>query len=388
MLRRFSASLRALWIGSVVVFLVVGSAPQANAHSAGNAPSSNYVARIAEITREDGVALRPGEISFDLRSIEATSRLELTWRGGPELSIPDYDGNPYLRVGREGVFENEQSRAVYLNRDRNGATNVPENLNPSGPPVWKRLSSKPVARWHDHRGHRMGGDPPQVRTAPDKAHLVQRETVTILSGASPDGRTTADTVAYEATVEVRWVPGPSKLPWIAGSAVLAIGVAAMSAVVGRSDRGRTRLRPVVLVCVVALVIADVVHLIGISLGIRGTFSQGLTRMIGIGFPSFAAWIASAIGMILFLRKRADGLYLVTFGAGLMAMVGGFADLSALSSTSVPFAFPTTVARIVITLTIGFGVGLVFGGVLLTRPLPDPSDTAELASSFPRTESAV
>lgn len=54
-------------------------------------------------------------------------------------------------------------------------------------------------------------------------------------------------------------------------------------------------------------------------------------------------------------------------------MGGLADVSALSSSSVPFAFPSIVARIVITLTIGLGIGLVVAGVLLTRPIPeDPS----------------
>lgn len=372
MLRLRAISLRALIACALPALILVSLAPEAGAHSAGNAPSSNYVAKIIGVT-SGGVALPVGEPSFGLRSIEAGSRLELRWREGPELSVPDYDANPYLRVGSAGVFENQQSAAVYLNRDRNGATDVPDNLNPTGPPQWKRISTEPVARWHDHRGHRMGGDPPQVRTAPGKPHLVQRETVPIFSGASPSGKLTADTVRYDATVEVRWEPGPSKMPWLLGAGVLALGLALSSGLVGRTALGRTRLRPLVILSVLSLGAADAIHLFGISFGIRGTVAEGLTRTLGIGFGSFAAWIAAILGLILYLRKRTDGLYLVTFGAGLMTLVGGLADVSALSSSSVPFAFPSIVARIVITLTIGLGIGLVVAGVLLTRPIPeDPS----------------
>lgn len=370
MLTRIARSVRTLLVGCVLLIGHVLRAPEAAAHSAGNAPSSNYIAQVISIVREDGVPLQAGKPSFDLRSIEAGSRLELRWRGGPELSVPDYDGNPYLRVGPDGVFQNEQSAAVYLNKDRNGATDVPETLDPTGPPKWKRLSLDSVVRWHDHRGHRMGGDPPQVRKAPGKPHLVQREVVVILQGSSPDGIVTGDTVQYDATVEVRWKPGSSKLPWLVAAAVLALGLSLASSFDGRTLAGRRRLRPLIIPTVVMLLVADVVHLVGIAFGIRSTFTEGLARTASIGFASFVAWIATLVGLWMYLRKRTDGLYLVTFGAGLITMVGGLADLSTLSASSIPFAFAPVVARVVITLTIGLGIGIVFAGVLLTRPTPE------------------
>ncbi len=386
MLTRAERSIRTLVAGCLLLVAHIVSAPDAAAHSAGNAPSSNYIAHVVSIVLQDGVPLRAGKPSFDLRSIEAGSRLELRWRSGPELSVPDYDGNPYLRVGPDGVFQNEQSAAVYLNKDRNGATDVPETLNPTGPPKWKRLSSDAVVRWHDHRGHRMGGDPPQVRKAPGKPHLVQREVVVVLQGASPDGAVTTDTVQYNATVEVRWKPGSSKLPWLAAAALLALGLSLASTFEGRTLAGRKRLRPLIILAAVALLVADVVHLVGIAFGIRSTFTEGLTRTASIGFASFAAWIATLVGLWMYLRKRTDGLYLVTFGAGLMTMVGGLADLSTLSASSIPFAFAPVVARVVITLTIGLGIGLVVAGVLLTRPTPEelPSDDTSAGQVVVRT----
>jgi hypothetical protein len=344
-----------------IVFAV--SASPADAHSAGNTPSSNYVSKVISIRAADG-----GESPFTLQSIEAGSRLELRWRNGPEVFVPDYDGNPYLRVGPDGVFENQESTAVYLNRDRNGATDVPEGLNPTGKPRWKKVSSEPVARWHDHRGHRMGGDPPQVRKSPGKPHLVQRETLEILQGADADGRAQSTTRTFTATVEVRWKPGPSSLPWLALAGVLASAIITLSLIGGRTSEGRRLLRGPLVVATLGLVVVDAIHLLGIAFGVRGTVSAGLARAANIGFGSFAAWIAATVGVVLFLRRRDDGLYLVTFAAGLMALVGGFSDLASLGQTSVPFAFSALVARIVVALTIGLGVGLLVGGVLLTRPL--------------------
>jgi hypothetical protein len=347
---------------ALTIAFVVGASP-ADAHSAGNTPSSNYVSKVISIRAADG-----GEVPFTLQSIEAGSRLELRWRNGSEVFVPDYDGNPYLRVGPEGVFENQESTAVYLNRDRNGATDVPEGLNPTGKPRWKKLSSEPVVRWHDHRGHRMGGDPPQVRKSPGKPHLVQRETLEILQGADTDGRAQSTTRTFRATVEVRWKPGPSSLPWLALAGVLAIGIITATVIGGRTSEGRRLLRGPLAFTALGLVVVDVVHLLGIAFGVRGTMSAGLARAANIGFGSFAAWIAAIVGVVLFLRRRDDGLYLVTFAAGLMALVGGFSDLSSLGQTSVPFAFSAFVARLVIALTIGLGVGLLVAGVLLTRPL--------------------
>jgi hypothetical protein len=350
------------------VLALRGAAP-AEAHSASNTPSSNYVTKVISIRAADG-----GEVPFALHSIEAGSRLELRWKTGPEVFVPDYDCNPYLRVGADGVFENQESTAVYLNRDRNGSTDVPEGLNPTGKPRWKKLSSESVVRWHDHRGHRMGGDPPQVRNAQGKPHLVQKETLEIQQGADTDGRART----FTATVEVRWKPGPSSWPWLAIAGLIAIGLTAWSLVGGRTAEGRSRLRGPLTIAVVALVSIDAIHLMGIAFGVRGTTGEGLARAANIGFGSFAAWIAAIVGLALFLRRRDDGLYLVTFAAGLMALVGGFSDLSSLGQTSVPFAFSALVARIVITLTIGLGVGLLIAGVLLTRPLTEkPIEQPEL-----------
>ena len=102
--------------------------------------------------------------------------------------------------------------------------------------------------WHDHRAHWEADEPPdQVRRSPSSAHVAVPEWTVELS----TGRRLAVVVG-----EVRWVPGPSPLPWLAGAALLAMAVVAGS-------RGRRWLGA--LVAAVALVVAlDLVQLIGLA----------------------------------------------------------------------------------------------------------------------------
>ena len=84
-----------------------------------------------------------------------------------------YDHEPYLRVGRRGVFENTRSPATYLNRSTTISGRPPASADASAAPVWRRISSGTTARWHDHRAHFMGSDdPPAVARNPDTRRVV------------------------------------------------------------------------------------------------------------------------------------------------------------------------------------------------------------------------
>ena len=315
--------------------------------------------------RSHGHGHQPSTDSFTIGVIEATSRVELRWHSGPVVEVPDYDGYPYLRVGPDGVVENQQSFAVYLNRDRNGATTVPENLKPEGAPQWKRISSEPVARWHDHRVHWMGTvRPDRVVQRPAERQVVQPFTVDVRQGSA--------TFRVSGTLE--WVPGPSPLPYLLRAAASGLALLALALWVGLRPDRRDAARIVVAVSCVALVMADAVHLVGIAFGIRGTTSQALARMVSVGFVSMLAWIVLLVASVLLLRRRFDAFYLVVLGAGLVALIGGLADVGVLSRTSAPFAFPVWTLRILVTLTIGLGAGLGVAAVLLTRRAPEPVAT--------------
>ncbi len=346
-------------VSFTLAFLCLGVfSPEADAHSAGNSPSSNYLTSIESIRATPSSGIRKG---FRLRSIEAGSRLELRWLSGPEIVVPDYDDHPYLRIGSRGAFVNTQSNAYYLNRDRNGATPLPTDLHPEGPPTWLKLSTEPVARWHDHRAHLMGGEPPNVAADPGHRHTVQEESVTFSQGKN----------TFDAAVRVSWVPGPNATPLLIGAGAIAMVLTAWGWWAMR--RGR-RLKTFCSVLLGLLIVVDAFHLTGIAFGIQGTFTSSLARMFSVGFVSIAAWLIGLISMyVLVRRKNTDGFYLAAFSAAFITLVGGLADFAVLYRTSIPFAFPVTLARWSVIGTLALGVTVVVTAVRSTRPEPVRSD---------------
>ena len=342
--------------------LVLGSSP-AHAHSASNSPASNYQTRL--------VRVEPASEAYEVKVIETGIRFELRWKSGPELTVPDYDGHPYLRIGPNGVEENQQSNAKYLNSSRFGS-NVPLDLKPEGPPQWKRISTEPVARWHDHRIHWMSSElPDQVAKTPNQTHVLPTAPVEFSAG----------TTLVTATTEMRWIPGPSAVPYFVLAGFLGILTLGLAFWAHRNvARRRLAIRIICALCLL-LVVADAVHLVGIAFGIQSPLAPALGRMVSVGFVSLAAWLITMVGIALALRNRLDAPYLLTFGAALMAVVGGIVDLVVLSKSSLPVAFGTggpALVRLMVAVTIGLGFGIAAAGVLLTQPIATtPPSTSNL-----------
>jgi hypothetical protein len=120
--------------------------------------------------------------------------LEVTNEGDEALVVAGYDGEPYLRVGPDGVDRNRRSPATYLNDDRIGRrvsarTDVamPRDVDPSAPPEWIRISDVPEVRWHDHRVHWMSPSPPRfVEAGPVARALMRVNLVGVIGRAGED----------------------------------------------------------------------------------------------------------------------------------------------------------------------------------------------------------
>jgi hypothetical protein len=121
------------------------------------------------------------------------------------------------RIGPDGVFENLLARDL-LESHATGDTAVPPGCERStgDPPKWYKAPSGHTYRWHDHRAHSMGGQPPPaVRAAPDSSSVSASGTCRSI---------TARRIAVAGTLD--WVPGPSGI-WLPLVIVLfAIGVLA------------------------------------------------------------------------------------------------------------------------------------------------------------------
>ena len=198
--------------GLAVGVVLVNAAPAA-AHTVGGEHATNYRTRVRVVV--------PAVRGIALRAIEHGDRLQLTNATARDVVVLGYDGEPYLRVGPRGVFENTRSPATYLNRTRLGTDTPPKSADPSASPEWRRVSGGTTARWHDHRAHWMSTtEPPPVQRAPQDPHLIQRFTITLHTGGE----------VLRGRGDVWWVPPPSPWPWVA----LALGFGVAIVVLART----------------------------------------------------------------------------------------------------------------------------------------------------------
>jgi len=340
---------------------LVATAAPASAHTVGGVNATNYRTTIRSVSPSGG--------AVTIRVIDNGARLELRNTGKQDVIVEGYDGEPYLRVGPRGAFENVHSPARYLNRVRRNAAPPPASADPKAPPEWTQISSGTVARWHDHRAHWMGGiDPPIVQREPGHEHLIQRFVIPLHRG---------DT-SIRVTGDVRWIPGPSPWPWIAGAAVLAIGT-----VIG----ARTRAAPTVLgAALTAALIGAVVHAVGAWTYATNAFPN----RAGDALPTIGA---AALGVVALVQLRRRGLRaaapLLVFAGLFLGIAIGLADISALTRSQLPTDLAPALDRLTIAVALGGGVGVAGGAAFFVAerrpPPPPPPGAARLADPGPGSE---
>lgn len=188
---------------------MVVCAPGAGAHSSvgSGVSASNYRVTVTDPIDVPGVSLDVGE---------AGTVLVLTNTTDHAVTVLGYDGEPYLRVGPDGVEENLDSPARYLNRSADRPGVAPLGVG-EGPPEWRQVSDGRTVSWHDHRSHWMVEDPPEVRDDPTSRHLISEWEVPI----EIDGE------IVTAAGVIAWVPPSPAWPWLLATAVLAVAAAAV-----------------------------------------------------------------------------------------------------------------------------------------------------------------
>jgi hypothetical protein len=337
-----SASRRAVIVVAVAALLLAIEAAPAAAHAVGGAQASNYQTRI--------LSIQPVVPGLQVEVADAGARLRLRNHTGREVTVLGYAGEPYLRVGPAGVFENRRSPATYLNRARINPAPPPPDASADAPPLWHRIGDGDTVTWHDHRAHWMAPtDPPDVKAAPNRTQVV-------LPGWQAELRVGNQPVRVSG--DLRWVPGPSPWPWVA------IAVAWLLLVMVAS---RQRRWPQLLAVLTGLLIAiDLLHTVGIWTGTSASTAAKAYASLG----SWAGWVlgALAIHRLLGPNPRRGTIYLV-LAAVLMADVGGIGDLGSLYRSQLAVALPDPLTRALVATTLGLGIGLVISGLRLARPRP-------------------
>jgi hypothetical protein len=345
-----------LSVTAALVWLGVAAAP-ASAHTVSGVSATNLHTHLRSVT--------PHTPGLEVKVVEAGSRLQVENRTGKELLVLGYKDEPYLRIGPEGVFQNKLSPATYINRTRKGQE-PPESAKNAkvGETDWQKISSHPLARWHDHRIHWMlPTNPTAVQANPDQRRVIIPEWVVTMK----DGPE-----AISVKGDLVWEPGPSGLPWY----LLVVALVALVVFIGRRPGWAPGLAAVTAV----VVAVDIFHTLGLGLANAGDLSYRLTKAITQSPFAVIGWAVGVLGVVWLLRRGSEGLPLAALAALQVALLGGVADISALSRSVVPFGFGTGLARLMVAASLGLGLGLTAAVVLLFAGLGGPVTRDEPAAA--------
>lgn len=336
---------------ALLAAVVAGSAPPAGAHDVGSL-LGNYETRLT--------AVDPAVDGVEVAVIEGGNRLEVRNDTDEELVVLGYEDEPYLRIGPDGVFENVNSPATYLNADREGSGEVPERADPSADPEWRKISSEPVARWHDHRIHWMSAsDPPAVQAAPDEQHVVIEGWVVPL-------------VHRDQTIEVvgdlLWLPPPS--PAVPAVIVLIVGAAVTATGLLRSWRAWSG------AAVLLLVATCTIAALGLGFFSSGSFTDQLVESLADALYLPFLLAGGVASIVLLVRNHPFAPYLTIFTGAVGALFGGIFQARMLVSSVLPTALDPALARGLVALTLGLGVGLLGAGVLAIVRTPTATAGAD------------
>lgn len=330
----------------VVLMSVAGAATPAWAHGTSAVGATNYRTRVLDMS--------PAVPGLAVDAVDLGDHLELRNDTGTEITVLGYNGEPYLRVGPDGVFENLRSPATYENRSSDpGDTEIPESADPEAEPEWRRTSTGTTVRWHDHRAHWTRVDDPEVvQRDRGSSHVVQDWTVELQMGDE-------DIVV---TGDIVWVPPPSPWGWLVASAFL-LGLVALLA-------RRRAWVPVVAVALAAAIAAQVVLLVAqwqaVTSPAIGNHVYGLLAIaLGTG----------ALAWLLARRDPYDAAPVVLFAGLLLALGGGLANLSAFSKSQLVSTLSTTLTRWLVVTVLGAGAGIAVAAALrLRRAIPATAGT--------------
>jgi hypothetical protein len=365
----------ALLVAALTALLLGGVATPAHAHGRGS-DATNMRSVIREAPEIAGV---------EWRIHGGDELLELRNTSGREIVVLGYEqpeGRPYLRVGPDGVFENRNSEATYINRDRQGVVDLPAGIDASAPPDWARISDGPSAIWHDHRMHYMGVGIPLAVTDPSvETTIIERWEVPFVI----DGET------YVVAGDLTWIPGTSPVPWLLIGLLLALPALLGLRTEPETDptapdpeqpvRWPGLARPAAAVLAVA-VLLNVTHLVDDLLavplpgGVRALAAAQTVLFLAIGaFGALRAWQAG------------DGAFTALgVGAGAIFVGQGLLYWDVLHVSQITSLFPDLLARITvgfsIALAIPVGAAAVIGTRRLLPPLPDEEELEARPTDVP------
>lgn len=346
-------TVRAVFLLACALLLIPVVAQPAFAHGRGS-DATNYASTVNSATEVAGAtwSVYGGDELLALESLER------------EVVVLGYSGEPYLRVGPDGVFRNANSPATYLNEDRFRIELPPGvNADPDAAPEWQQVSSGSSYAWHDHRVHLMTTTlPGPVEADPGSRQVVQQWSVPFL----------VEGVPAEVQGELVWVPGPSPWPWLGAGLLVTLGALAG---IRSSDPARM-LRP-------AAATLALVGVLNVTRVVDDILAMPLP-LATIAFSVVQTVLFTALGLLGAWKawRGGDGAF-TALAVGSAALLVGqgllfWPALSASQLTSVlPDAFSRFVAAASIAQALPVGAVAVVGN---RRMMPDQEERPAKAPS--------
>lgn len=293
--------------------------------------------------------------------------LEIANTSAAEVVVLGYEGEDYLRVGPDGVFENRNSPAAYLNADRFGQSSVPPDADAEAEPDWVQVSGATSHLWHDHRAHWMAFEPPQpVQQDPSVERVVLEWEVPFRY----------DGAEQMVTGDLSWIPPTSALPWLLGAAVLTLpALAGLFTKPASEERWPGLARPAALLLGL-LAAANLIHLgddlfaVALPLTTRAFAAVQTTLFILIaGFGALRGW-----------QAREGAFTAIGVGAAALLVGQGLLYAAVLSTSQTASLWPAAVTRIVVALSLVQALPLGIVAVIGTRRLLPPLEDADPGAS--------
>jgi hypothetical protein len=325
--------------GAVVVLvlsacLLFGTAVPAVAHGGGGTDATNFLSTIQGVSKaaSDGEPAEEARVAgVAWRVIAGDAMLEVTNTSSQELTIPGYEGEPYLRISNEGVYRNENSPATYLNEDRFGAE-VPEEASAKADAKWEKISDDSKYYWHEHRIHWMSASlPPQVASDQGSERVIFDWIVPFFM----------DQESFVLSGQLKWIPPLKIWPWLLGALVLTT-LPMVGALVLRGDRRRRYLLKVGSGTVVLFAILGAVHSLDDLIAVPASALENVFAASKV-LPFV---IAGLIAGLWAWRGRTRPALAMAIGAGAISMGIGIAHVFALSNSQLASTLPELFSRVV------------------------------------------
>jgi hypothetical protein len=352
---------KTLLFATIQLALVLLTAAPAFAHGGGGPDATNFRSVVREIAQAGpgGEPAGPARISgLTFRVLANDALLELENRSGREVTIFGYSEEPYLRVGPEGIFQNVNSPATYINQERFGQVEVPAEASANATPEWERVSGEAVYAWHDHRIHWMAQTTPEQVTRNPGARTIE-----IFDWSVPFRVEDQD---YAVTGTLDWVRPSSPLPWLlAGLAVTSLPLLVALGQPAGEER-KTALKRTFALVLGVLVVLDVVHSVDDVLAVPATLGENISASLQSGLfiavGAYGAWMAWRAGGGAWI-----GILLGAFG---LAIGIGATHLISLTSSQIAtdlsagFTRFVTAANVAVLVPAGFVAWLVHEKVMV------------------------